>query len=80
MIGVRKERSAEKKPMPYDAENFTFSQYYNEVERHDFEIEKNIDQQSRTTVDYAFAFQPKPIEPFQKTKFMIKSSYWKFLK
>ncbi|OOG74678.1 cell surface protein SprA [Flavobacterium sp. A45] len=80
LIGVRKERSAEKKPMPYDAENFTFSQYYNEVERHDFEIEKNVDQQSRTTVDYAFAFQPKPIEPFQKTKFVSKSSYWKFLK
>ena len=79
LIGVRKERSAEKKPMPYDAENFTFSQYYNEVERHDFEIEKNVDQQSRTTVDYAFAFQPKPVEPFQKTKFMKKSSYWKFL-
>ncbi|WP_281226879.1 cell surface protein SprA [Flavobacterium aquiphilum] len=80
LIGVRKERPTEKKPMPYDAENFTFSQYYNEVERHDFEIEKNKDQQSRTTVDYAYSFQPKPIEPFQKTKFMSKSSYWKFLK
>lgn len=79
LIGVRKDRSAEKKPMPYDVENFTFSQYYNEVERHDFEIEKNIDQQSRTTLDYAFAFQPKPVEPFQKTKFMKKSAYWKFL-
>lgn len=79
LIGVRKERSAEKKPMPYDAENFTFSQYYNVVERHDFEVEKNVDQQSRTTVDYAFAFQPKPVEPFQKTKFMKKSTYWKFL-
>ncbi|QKJ62481.1 cell surface protein SprA [Flavobacterium sp. M31R6] len=79
LIGVRKERSAEKKPMPYDAENFTFSQYYNEVERHDFEVEKNVDQQSRTTVDYAFAFKPKPVEPFQKTKFMKKSTYWKFL-
>ena len=79
LIGVRKERSAEKKPMPYDVENFTFSQYYNEVARHDFEVEKNIDQQSRTTLDYAFAFQSKPVEPFQKTKFMKKSSYWKFL-
>ncbi len=78
-IGVRKERNAEQKPMPYDVENFTFSQYFNEVQRHDFEVEKNLDQQSRTTVDYAFAFQPKPIEPFQKTKFMKKSSYWKFL-
>ena len=79
LIGVRKERSPAKKPMPYDPENFTFSQYYNEVARHDFEIEKNIDQQSRTTVDYAYTFQPKVLEPFQKTKFMKKSSYWKFL-
>jgi len=79
LIGVRKDKSPTKKPMPYDVENFTFSQYYNEVERHDFEIEKNIDQQSRTTLDYAFAFQPKAVEPFQKTKFMKKSSYWKFL-
>jgi cell surface protein SprA len=79
LIGVRKDRSPMKKPMPYDVENFTFSQYYNEVERHDFEIEKNIDQQSRSTLDYAFAFQPKPIEPFQKSKFTKKSSYWKFL-
>jgi cell surface protein SprA len=79
LIGVRKDRSAIKKPMPYDVENFTFSQYYNEVERHDFEVEKNIDQQSRTTLDYAFVFQPKPVEPFQKTKFTKKSTYWKFL-
>ncbi|MGQ7946333.1 T9SS outer membrane translocon Sov/SprA [Flavobacterium sp. WC2509] len=79
LIGVRKDRSPVKKPMPYDVENFTFSQYYNEVERHDFEIQQNTDQQSRTTVDYAFAFQPKPIEPFQKAKFTKKSSYWKFL-
>ena len=79
LIGVRKDRSPTQKPMPYDVENFTFSQYYNEVARHDFEVEKNIDQQSRTTLDYAFAFQPKPVEPFQKTKFMKKSTYWKFL-
>ncbi|HSD05829.1 cell surface protein SprA [Flavobacterium sp.] len=79
LIGVRKDRSPTKKPMPYDVENFTFSQYYNEVARHDFEVEKNLDQQSRTTLDYAFAFQPKPVEPFQKTKFMKKSAYWKFL-
>jgi len=79
LIGVRKERPSEKKPMPYDVENFTFSQYFNEVERHDFEVEKNLDQQSRTTVDYAFAFQPKPIEPFQKNQTLKKNRYWKFL-
>jgi cell surface protein SprA len=80
LIGVRKDRSPMKKPMPYDVENLTFSQYYNEVERHDFEIEKNSDKQTRTALDYAFAFQPKTIEPFQKTKFTTKSAYWNFLK
>ncbi|WP_348797643.1 cell surface protein SprA [Flavobacterium adhaerens] len=79
LIGVRKDRLPEKKSQPYDVENFTFSQYYNEVESHDFEIEKNIDQQSRTTLDYAYNFQSKSVEPFQKSKFTKKSSYWKFL-
>lgn len=78
-IGVRKERSPEQKQHVYDPENFTFSQSINEVERHDFEIEDYVDQQVNTSVDYAFTFQPKPVEPFKNTKFMKKSSYWKLL-
>ncbi|WP_367755365.1 cell surface protein SprA [Flavobacterium sp. WC2430] len=78
-IGVRKQRSAEQKQHVYDPENFTFSQSYNKVERHDFEIEDYIDQQVNTSVDYAYSFQPKPVEPFKKTEFMKKSSYWKLL-
>ena len=78
-IGVRKQRSPEQKQHVYDPENFTFSQSYNKVERHDFEIEDYIDQQVNTSVDYAYSFQPKPIEPFKKTEFMKKSSYWKLL-
>ena len=78
-IGVRKERGEEQKPHVYDPENFTFSQSYNEVERHDFEIEDYVDQQSNTAVDYAYSFQPKSIEPLKKTAFMKKSNYWKLL-
>ncbi|WP_369766111.1 cell surface protein SprA [Flavobacterium sp. WC2429] len=78
-IGVRKQRSPEQKQHVYDPENFTFSQSYNKVERHDFEIEDYIDQQVNTSVDYAYSFQPKPVEPFKKTEFMKKSSYWKLL-
>ncbi|WP_281337493.1 cell surface protein SprA [Flavobacterium eburneipallidum] len=78
-IGVRKERGEEQKPHVYDPENFTLSQSYNEVERHDYEIEDYVDQQSNTAVDYAYSFQPKTVEPFKKTKFMKKSSYWKLL-
>lgn len=78
-IGVRKQRSPEQKQHVYDPENFTFSQSYNEVERHDYEIEDYSDQQASTSVDYAYTFQSKPIEPFKKTKFMEKSNYWKML-
>ncbi|MDD5151354.1 MAG: cell surface protein SprA, partial [Flavobacterium sp.] len=78
-IGVRKQRSPEQKQHIYDPENFTFSQSYNEVERHDFEIEQYTDQQANTSVDYAYSFQSKSVEPFKKTKFMQKSNYWKML-
>ncbi|MES2574548.1 MAG: cell surface protein SprA [Bacteroidota bacterium] len=78
-IGVRKERGEEQKPHVYDPENFTFSQSFNEVERHDFEIEDYVDQQANTAVDYAYSFQPKAVEPFKKKEFVKKSSYWKML-
>jgi cell surface protein SprA len=78
-IGVRKQRSPEQKQHVYDPENFTFSQSYNKVERHDFEIEDYSDQQANTAVDYSFTFEPKPVEPFKQSKFMKKSSYWKLL-
>ena len=78
-IGVRKQRSPEQKQHVYDPENFTFSQSYNEVERHDFEIEDYKDQQAKTSVDYAFSFQPKSVEPFKGKAFMKKSDYWKLL-
>ncbi|MFV8341757.1 cell surface protein SprA [Flavobacterium sp. XS2P39] len=78
-IGVRKERSPEQKQRVYDPENFTFSQSFNQVERHDFEIEDYVDQQANSSVDYAYSFQPKPVEPFKKTAFMKKSDYWKLL-
>ena len=78
-IGVRKERGEAQKQHIYDPENLTFSQSYNQVDHHDFEIEQLSDQQSNTAVEYAFSFQPKSVEPFKKTEFMKKSSYWKLL-
>ncbi|RXR21215.1 cell surface protein SprA [Flavobacterium amnicola] len=79
LIGVRRERSAQQKQHFYDPENLTLSYSFSEVEHHDFEIESLIDQQLRTSADYAFTFKPKTIEPFKKTKFMKKSTYWKLL-
>ena len=78
-IGVRKDRGEKQKPHFYDPENLTLSYSYNEVERHNFELESYKDQLVNTAVDYTFSFQPKPFEPFAKTK-ALKSSYWKLLK
>ncbi|KAF2509937.1 cell surface protein SprA [Flavobacterium zhairuonense] len=78
-IGVRKDRAPEQKPHVYDVENFTFSQSYNEVARHDYEVEDYRDQQSNSAVNYAYNFQPKEVVPFKQTKFMKKSDYWKML-
>ena len=78
-IGVRKQRSPEQKQHIYDPENFTFSQSYNQVERHDFEIEQYTDQMANTAVDYGFTFKPKSIEPFKKAEFLKKSDYLKLL-
>ncbi|NUY81600.1 cell surface protein SprA [Flavobacterium sp. MAH-1] len=78
-IGVRKERAPEKKARIWDPENLTLSYSYNEVNRHNYEIESYIDQQVSTTADYAYSFQSKPIEPFKKVKYFKKSDYWKLL-
>ena len=78
-IGVRKDRAPEQKPHVYDVENLTFSQSYNEVERHDYEVESYKDEQSNTAINYAYTFQPKEVVPFKETKFMKKSDYWKML-
>ncbi|WP_374505490.1 cell surface protein SprA [Flavobacterium sp.] len=78
-IGVRKERAPQQKPHIYDIENFTFSQSINEVKRHDFEIEDYSDQKVSSSVDFAYTFNSKAIEPFKKVSFMKKSNYWKLL-
>jgi cell surface protein SprA len=78
-IGVRKDRAPEKKPHFYDPENLTLSYSFNQTEHHDYQVENLLDQQLRTSADYAFSFQPKPVEPFKDTKFFKKSTYWKLL-
>ncbi len=78
-IGVRKARGVEQKARVYDIENLTVSHSFNQVERHDFEIEDYLDNQTRSAVDYAYTFQNKPIEPLKNNKFMKKSQYWKLL-
>ncbi len=80
VIGLRKERTGESKPMPYDVENFSFSSTYNQTDHHDFEIESSINQNVRVGGTYDFSFQPLTIEPLKKVKLFNKSRYFDLFK
>jgi len=79
-IGVRKERTGDKKPMPYDVENLTFSYSYSQIDHKDFEIEQSRDQNVRLGGVYNFDFPSKPVEPFKENDSLFTGKYWKFLK
>jgi cell surface protein SprA len=69
-IGVKKERGEAQKQHVYDPENLTLSYSYNEIEKHNYEIENIIDQQVNVSADYTYAFKPKSIEPLSKNKYL----------
>ncbi|MCB0444090.1 MAG: cell surface protein SprA, partial [Gelidibacter sp.] len=79
-IGVRKQRTGDAKPHFYDVENLTLNYSYNKVEHRDFEIENALDQNVRAGVNYAYNFEPKPIEPFKKNDSLFRGKYWKLFK
>lgn len=78
-IGVNKQRSPNQKQRFYDVENLTLSHSFNQVEQHNFEVEQMLDQQSRSSVDYAYSFKPWNIEPFKKAENLKKNRYLKLL-
>lgn len=78
-IGVKKDRAPEQKQHFYDVENLTLSYSFNETFHRDYEIENSIDQQNRTSLDYAYSFKPKAFEPFKNSK-KLKSRYYQLLK
>ncbi|MBV1922592.1 MAG: cell surface protein SprA [Flavobacteriaceae bacterium] len=79
-IGVRKDRTGDKKPRMYDVENLTFSYSYNQIDHHDFEIEDAVDKNVRVGATYNYNFTPKTIEPFKKNDSLFNGKYWQFLK
>ncbi|WP_373283637.1 T9SS outer membrane translocon Sov/SprA [Planktosalinus lacus] len=79
-IGVRKERTGDKKPQPYDVENITLSYSYNQVDHNSFEIEESLEQNMMLGATYDYSFTPKPVEPFKKNDSLFRSSYLQLLK
>ncbi|WP_298950790.1 cell surface protein SprA [uncultured Nonlabens sp.] len=79
LIGVRKERTGDSKPMPYDIENFTFSGSYNQTDQRNFEVEKFQDQSVNVGGTYNYAFPKAELEPFKNAAW-LNNSYLKFIK
>ena len=79
-IGVRKDRTGDKKPKPWDVENLTFSATYNQEDHNDFEIEDALEQNVRLGGTYNYSFNQKAYEPFKKNDSLFNGKYWQFLK
>lgn len=80
IIGLRKERTGEAKPMPYDIENFAFTTSYNQVDHRDFEIEESLNQNVRAGATYEFNFEPKQVEPFKNISALDSSDYYSLVR
>ena len=56
-IGVKKDRGDKQKQRFYDVENITLSYSFNEMLHHDYQGQNLVDQQQKTSLDYAYSFK-----------------------
>jgi cell surface protein SprA len=80
LIGVRKNRTGDKKPLPYDIENFTFSGSYNQTDQRNFEIEEFKSQSVNANAVYNYAFPDATIEPFKNADTLLAGNYLKAIR
>jgi len=70
VTNARKNRTGNKKPKPWDISNFGFNYAYINMQHHNPLIEKEEMRRTRAALDYSYAPQVKPVEPFKR---LIKS-------
>jgi len=63
---VRKERTSEGPPMPWDISNFSATYAHTETEKRDPIIESNLINQYRGALNYNYSMKPLYITPFKK--------------
>lgn len=80
LIGLGKQRTSDRTPLPIDIENFTFSGTYNQVDHRDFKIEEGLGQNVNVGATYDYSFAPWKLEPFKKVGFLQNSSHLAFLR
>ncbi|NNE29834.1 MAG: cell surface protein SprA, partial [Saprospiraceae bacterium] len=74
---VRKAKTNDKKPMPWDISNFSATYAFVETERNNPIIESDKERKYRGAIDYSYQLKPLYIEPFKKL--IKKDKYLKLL-
>ena len=77
---VHKNRTSNKKPKPWDIENFDLSYSYTKTEAHNPLIEYNDVTKQRGGLGYNFSTQPKFYEPFKKLFKKTKTHWFDLIK
>jgi cell surface protein SprA len=77
---VHKNRTSNKKPKPWDIENFDLSYSYTKTEAHNPLIEYNNVTKQRGGLGYNFTAPPKFIEPFKKLFKKTKTHWFDLIK
>ncbi len=74
---VRKERvNSEKKPMPYDIENFNATFAFSDRNFYDINTVFDNQRQYRFGLGYTYSLKPKNYKPFATSKFLQKSDWY----
>lgn len=77
---VRKELKPGEKANPFSISNWSASYSYAELLKRDFNITYDRTKTWTGSLNYAYSFNAKPVEPFKKVKFMQKSNWWKIVR
>jgi cell surface protein SprA len=81
LTNVRKERTnPDKKPMPYDIENWNATFAYSSREFYDINTTFDNQRQYRFGLGYNFNLKPKNYKPFATSQFLRKSNYLNLIK
>lgn len=71
--GFKKEGTT---PMPWDVANFSMTYAYNEVTRHNVNIENSIIKSYRGALSYNYTINSKPWSPFKKSTSKLLNHKW----
>ncbi len=81
LVNVKKDRApgSERKPRPYDIENFSVSYNYSDATNENYTVETDLRQNVTASANYAYKFKPLEVKPFKNVKF-LQSKHLSLLK